>query len=276
MTRQIKEGGSAMNILKQELKMSFRSWLYFTAGMLATLVIFASFFNIFKSDAALLDQLLQNFPQEFKAAFGFADVSLAEIDGYFSFLISYIVLIGAIYGMKLSVSLLSEEYRAKTSDFLLSKPVRRVWIVTSKFLAVLICLAAQNILLFGIGIAAVNLVVGDSIDMGVFALLSFSNFFVQLFFVGIGLALAALLQKIKSVMPITLGVVFFFFIIELINESLLEKPLTYLTPFSYFKGSAILSSHSYDPAYLLIDLAVFVVFTLLGYWIYQKRDVHSI
>jgi ABC-2 type transport system permease protein len=265
-----------VNILKQELKMSFRSWLYFTLGILATLVIFASFFDVFKADAALLDQLLQNFPQEFKAAFGFADVNLAEIEGYFSFLISYIVLIGAIYGMKLGVSLLSEEYRAKASDFLLSKPIRRIRIVTAKFLAILICLIAQNILLFGIGIAAVNLVVADSIDVGIYALLSFSTFFVQLFFVGIGLALAALLQKIKSVMPLTLGVVFFFFIVELINESLLEKPLTYLTPFSYFKGSAIMSSRSYDPVYLLIDLAVFAVFTLLGCWIYQKKDVHSI
>jgi ABC-2 type transport system permease protein len=265
-----------MNILKQELKMSFRSWLYFTLGLLATLVIFGSFFNVFKTDAALMNQLIQNFPQEFKAAFGFADVNLSEIAGYYSFVISYIVLVGAVYGMKLGVSLLSEEYRAKTADFLLTKPIRRFQVVIAKFIAIMICLIAQNIVLFGVGLAAINLIVFEKIDIGIYALLSFSTFFVQLFFVGIGLTLAAVLHKIKSVMPITLGVVFFFFIIELINQSLLEKSLTYLTPFSYFKGSGILASHSYDWSYLLVDLAVFVVFTLLAGWIYQKKDVHAI
>lgn len=265
-----------MNILKQELKMSFRSWLYFTIGILATMIIFTSFFNVFKADAAAMNELLQNFPPEFKAAFGFADVNLAEIEGFFSFIVSYIVLIGAVYGMKLGVSLLSEEGRAKTSDFLLTKPVRRVQIVTAKFLTMLIYIIAQNIALFAVGLAAVNLIVIDKIDVGIYALLSFSLFFVQLFFVGIGLALSAALQKIKAVMPITLGIVFFFFIIELINESLLDKNLTYLTPFAYFKGSAILASHSYELIYLVIDLAVFAVFSALGFWLFQKKDIHAI
>ena len=180
-----------MNILKQELKMSFRSWLYFTIGILATMIIFTSFFNVFKADAAAMNQLLQNFPPEFKAAFGFADVNLAELEGFYSFIVSYLLLIGAVYGMKLGVSLLSEEGRAKTSDFLLTKPVRRVQIVTAKFLTMLIYIILQNIALFAVGLAAVNLIIIDKIDVGIYALLSFSMFFVQLFFVGVGLALSA-------------------------------------------------------------------------------------
>jgi ABC-2 type transport system permease protein len=265
-----------MNILKQEIKMQVRSWLSFTLGIMATLLIFGAFFNIFREDAAILDQLLKNFPPEFKAAFGFADVNLAEIEGYVSFLMNYIVLIGAVYGMKLGVQLLSEEFRAKTSDFLLTRPIRRSQAVAGKLLAILVLLAAQNILLFGIGLPATSLIVNQRIDAGIFALLSFSTLLVQLFFAGIGLLLAAAIQRIKSVMAITLGVVFFFFIIELLNQSLLEKNLTYLTPFSYFKGSGILASRSYDPAYLIVDLSVFVVFTAAAFVIYQRRDVHAL
>lgn len=96
-----------MNMLVQELKMTFRSWLSYTIGILVTFLVFAWFFEYFKADAQLLDQLLKNFPPEFKAAFGFADVNLAEIEGYMSFVISYVVLVGAVYGMKQGVSLLS-------------------------------------------------------------------------------------------------------------------------------------------------------------------------
>ena len=265
-----------MNILKQELRMSFRSWIYFTVAILALLLLFAFFFGALREDAALLNQLLENFPKEFKAAFGFADVNLGELEGYTSFLMSYVVLIGAVFGMKLGVQLLSEEYRAKTSDFLLTRPVKRIQVVGAKFTAIMILLITQNLLLFGFGLAGIKMIVGESIDPLIYALLSFSTLLVQLFFVGIGMALAAAIQRIKSVMAITLGVVFFFFIIEMLNQSLLEKGLTYLTPFSYFKGSAILASRGYESSYLIVDLAVFVVFTIIACVVYQKRDVHSL
>lgn len=265
-----------MNILRQELKMSFRSWLYFTISLLAVLWVFAGFFTIFKEDAALLDQLMKNFPPEFKAAFGFADVNLSEIEGYFSFLNGYIILIGAVYGMKVGVTRLSEEGRRMTSDFLMSKPVKRYAIVSSKLAAVLILLAAQNLLLFAAGYGSIAILSGEKIDPVIYALLTFSLFFVQLFFAGIGFFIAAVGQKIKSVTPIALGVVFFFFIIEMVNESLMDKNLTYVTPFAYFRGSAIIANRAYDPVYVVTDLAVFVVFIILAYWIFQKKDIHSV
>ena len=265
-----------MNLLLAELKRSLRSWVYYTFSLLATFVIFAWFFSFFKEDAALLDRLLQNFPPEFKAAFGFADVKLGEISGYLSFVCSYIVLVGAVYGMKLGVSLLSEESRKKTADFLLSKPVRRFQVVSAKLAAALTFLIAQNIILFGLGLLSLKLTVDEPIDITVFTLQTFTTLYVQLFFLGLGFVIAALLNRIKSVMPIALGIVFFFFIIEMINESLHLKELTYITPFAYFRGSSILANRHYDPVYLTIDLAFFVVMTALSFYIYQKKDIHAV
>ena len=263
-----------MNILVQELRRSFRSWLYFTLSMAAMLGIFSAFFNSLKSDVQLIDRLLQSFPPEFKAAFGFADVNLSQVEGYFSFIISYNVLIGAVFGMKQGVSLLSEEGRRHTVDFLLTKPVRRVRVLTGKFAAIIINLVTQNLVLFAIGLLVIRLVINEPFDLRIFALISFSVLFVQLFFVGIGMTIAALGQRIKSVMPITLGVVFFFFIIELINESVRDLKLSYLTPFAYFKGAGIISSQGYMPGYLLADLAVFLGFTALSCYIYHKKDFY--
>ncbi len=265
-----------VNVLKQELHMSFRSWFWYTFSLLAMMFVFGGFFNFFKEDAALIDELLKNFPMEFRAAFGFADVNLSVVDGFFSFIFSYITLIGAIFGMKLGVGTLSEESRRKTTDFLLAKPIKRHEIVTAKLCSILVQLLTQNVLLFLLGAAVLRLITGESMDMGLFAAMSFSVFLVQLFFVGIGLVLAAQLDKIKSVMPLTLGVVFLFFIIELLNASLMEKALTFISPFSYFKGSDLLQNHGYDMLYVIIDLAVFILFTALSYWIYAKKDIHAV
>ena len=263
-------------ILLYELKRTYRSWLYFTLSMLATFAIFASFFEFFREDAAIIDRLLQNFPAEFKAAFGFADVNLATVDGFLSFIVGYLVLVGAVFAMKLGVGLLSAEPREKTADFLLSRPVLRSQIVGAKLAVALIETFSQIMLIFGFGWAALPALAGGSATPKSYILLILSIFLVQLFFLGIGSRLAASASRIKSVMPVTMGIVFFFFIIELVNESLLLKELTYLTPFHYFKGSAILGSGQYDWSYLALDLIVFFLTTSLSFVVYRRRDFHAV
>lgn len=265
-----------MNIVRQEFKMTYKSLIYYTIGMLAIGYIFLIFFKSFAQDTEMLNKLLSNFPPEFKAAFGFADVNLSEISGYLSFIFGYIVLFGAVYGMKLGISILSEETRVKTADFLLSKPVKRLHVASSKLAAIFICLILQNVLLYALILPAASAAADGDLNIKIYSLFSFSVFLVQIFFVGTGMLISVLVKKLKSVMPLTLAVVFMFFIIELINQSLLDEKLTYLTPFSYFKGSDIISATGYDPKYLAIDIAVFIVFTLLSLMIYRKKDIRAV
>lgn len=265
-----------MNIVKQEMRMARAAAIGFTLGMLTLFTIFLMFFDTFKGSAAILDTVLKNFPPEFKAAFGFSDINLSDINGYITFLFNYVILIGAVFGMKLGVGVLSEEGRTKTADFLLSKPIKRTQIVTGKLVAVLLTLALQNIIVFVVCLSEVSLLIKDVVSTEVLMLLTLSILLIQLFFVGVGMLLSVLLNRIKNVMPITLGVVFLFFIIELINQSLLDKNLTYLTPFSYFKGADLLANRSFDLIYLSLDLAVFIGFTFISYVIYQKKDVHAV
>lgn len=264
-----------MNILVLELRRSFRSWLYFTLSLVAVFGIFSAFFNSFKMDAALINDLLQNFPQEFKAAFGFADVNLSKIEGYLSFIFSYLILIGAVFAMKQGLSLLSEEGRRHMSDFLLTKPIRRREVVAAKFTAVLIQLLMQNLVLFCGGQATIIWLIREDMDSRLYFLMCLSVLLVQLFFVSIGMLIATAAPKIKSVMPITLGTVFFFFIIELLNESIQDQKLAYLTPFAYYQGSDLISRRGYDPGFLVLNLAVFAVLASLSFWIYQKRDFYA-
>lgn len=265
-----------MNIVKHELKMSYKSLFSYTLSMFMVFSIFLFFFGAFKEGAALIDKLLQNFPPEFKAAFGFADVNLSEFNGYLSFIFGYIVLIGAVFAMKLGLSVLSEETRVKTADFLLSKPIKRTQIVTAKLFSVLILVIIQNVILYTLTLTETLIVINNDFSLKVFTLLSMSILLVQLFFIGVGMFLSVIIKKIKNVMPITLGVVFGFFIIELVNQSLLEAKLTYLTPFSYFKGSSIISSAAYDIKYLLLDLVFFAILITLSYVVYQRKDIHAV
>ena len=263
-----------MNRFWQELKMSYGSFLSYTLGLLILYIAFLSIFESFRENAAILEEVLSNFPPEFKAAFGFSDVDLSKLPGYLSFLFGYIVLIGAIYSMKLGLSLVSEETRSKTADFLLTKPVTRTSIITVKLLAILFFILLQNIIFYITAFLSTSLLLNDdAISIWLFTCMCLSILLVQLFFAGVGMLCGTVFKKIKSVMPVTLGVVFVFYILEMINASVMDPTLSYMTPFSYFKGSEILKYNSLPLQFVILDLLLAILFISSSYFIYNKRDV---
>lgn len=261
-----------MHVFAEEMKRSLRSWLSFTLAISGTLVVFGVFFRTLRADAQLLNDILENFPLEFRAAFGFADVDMATIEGYFAFLLGYITLIGAVFALKQSLTLLSEEGRRKTTDFLLTKPIGRARIFRAKFTAVLVQIVVQNILLWITAFVFVRFILEEPMSPRLMLLMTGSVFFVQLFFVGLGFAVAAAAQKLKSAVPLTLGIVFFFFALQMLHESLRDRKLSFLTPFAYFKGSDLIRNVAYDAAYIAATLIVFAGFSLLAWLIYRKKD----
>lgn len=264
------------HMVRQEWRTQRVSFFWFTFGIWAAFTIFLLFFETFRANAIVLDELMKNFPPEFKAAFGLSDLPLSTINGYMSFVFSYTLLVGAVFGMKVGISALSEEGRSKTSDFLLTRPIKRHEVATAKLIGSVSLVLAQFVILSGILGIQLSQSGLEGIDFSLFFELLGAMTMVQLFFIGLGSLIAALLDRIKNPTPMTLGIVFFFFIVELVNQSLLDANLTYLTPFSYFKGSDLLAHGGYDPVYVLIDLAVFAGTVILSYWIFTRKDIHAV
>lgn len=265
-----------MNIIKQEFKMSLKSLIGYTIGMMGIFMLFLSFFESFAKDTALLDKVMSNFPKEFKAALGFSDVPLSDINGFISFLITYNLLVASVFAMRLGISFVSEETRVKTADFLMTKPVKRENILTSKIITMMANIIIQNIVVFISIFLFMGIFKISGYNVKFLVLMIFSIFLVQLYFVSIGIFIGAVLKKIKSVMPVTLGVVFLFFVINMISESIGEVKMRYISPFSFYKGSDILNNMKYGTSFLIVNILMVIIFIVLGYFIYKKKDIHSI
>ena len=265
-----------MNIYIQELKMSLRSAVYWTLGLLSTLFIFMLMFPAIAKDAAVMQQIVSKFPPEFTKALGLTTLDLSTVLGFYGFLFMYILLIGSVYAMKSGISVLSEEIRAKTADFLVAKPVSRTTIVTAKLMSVLTTILSQNIIYIISAFIVTNLVSDNSFEQSIFLLINISLLFVQLFFVAFGLFLSVLIKKIKTVLPIALGVVFGFFVIQMLNQSLADAKLAYITPFAYYDVPKIIETASYDVTFLVVNWVAIIVFTVLTYYIFNKKDMPSV
>lgn len=137
-----------MNIYLHELKSLRKTAIIWTCAMIAIAALYLSLYSSMAQDAADFKALLSNYPPQVLAMIGATLDSITSPLGFYSMVITFVVLCGAIQAMNLGVSILSKEMRERTADFLLVKPVSRTAIVSAKLLAALTTLLATDIIYF--------------------------------------------------------------------------------------------------------------------------------
>ncbi|REK71813.1 ABC transporter permease subunit [Paenibacillus paeoniae] len=265
-----------MNMYLYELRAYRNVTIIWIASIVGFVLLMMSMYPTFASDAEAFMELFASMPDSVVQAMGIGIDSIASLLGYYSYIFLYVLLCGAIQAMHLGGSILSKETREKTADFLLAKPVTRVAIMTSKLLAALTLLLATNAIYFAAASLIAAMVAQEPYDYGAFALISFSLLLLQLIFLAMGIAAALLLPRMKTVLPVTLGTVFAFFVLTFIGSSTGDGLLRYATPFHYYDRAYMIQHGGYETGFVTASIVIIVACTLFGYRRYQKRDVHAV
>lgn len=265
-----------MNIFIQELKAYRKSTIVWIISLSAIIILFLSLFPSFSKDAADLNKLLASYPEAVRKVFSLNADTFTSILGFYSFTFMYILLCGGIQAMNLGLSILSKEAREKTADFLMTKPVTRITIITAKLLAVLCSLIITNIAFLAVATAMAFAVKTTDFNIKSFLLISLSAFLVQLIFAALGVIISLFVKKIKAVAPLSLGIVFGFFIISMISSAAKDNAVRYLTPFRYFDTTYIIKNSSYELPYVVIGILIIIISITLSYYIYNKKDIHAV
>ncbi len=266
-----------MNIYLQELKMNLRSVLTWSLSIAAVLFLFFSIFSTIADDMEMLNAMMANYPPELLAAFGWDQMDLGTVLGFFAFSFSFIQIFVSIQAANYGFSLVSIEERELTADFLLAKPVSRPTILTSKLLAALTSLLITNAVVWATSFAAVNTFSGDrSFDNATLAKVLVTVTFLQLFFLTVGLVVSLMVKKVPSVISLSMGSVFGMYILAAFGGSLGEDKFDYLTPFKHFETTRIVNTGEYDFPKVMISVAVIVLSVAASYVLYQRRDIPTV
>ncbi|MFF2890339.1 ABC transporter permease subunit [Paenibacillus sp. NPDC057967] len=265
-----------MNMYLYELKAYRNATMIWTASMTGLVLLMMVMYPAFSADAEAFMDVLASMPESVVQAIGIQIDSIASLLGYYSYIFLYVSLCGAIQAMHLGSSILSKETREKTADFLLAKPVTRGAIITSKALAALTLLLATNAVYFVAASLIAASVALEPYDYGAFALISLSLLLLQLIFLAMGIAAAMLLPRMKTVLPVSLGTVFAFFVLTFIGSSSGDGKLRYVTPFQYFDRAYIIQHGSYETGFVAASLVIIAACSFFGYIRYRKRDVHAV
>lgn len=265
------------NIYKYEFGARLRSVLIWSLSAAAMFLIFFAFFTTFANQAALMNEMLSRFPAEMRAAFGMDRMDLATVLGFYSFIFLFVQLILAIQAATYGVGLVSIEETELTADFLLSKPVSRAQVLTSKLLAALSGLTITNLAVWASSFLAIELFrSGREYETGTLLLLLLSVFILQLFFLSVGLLISLLVRRVRSVTPYALGLGFGAYVLSAFSGVFGEVTLELITPFKHLDAAAIVKDGAYNMPLVLLNIAVSLVSLALSYWLYLRRDIPSV
>ena len=266
-----------MNMFLQELKALRKSAIIWAASLIALSALFLFIYPSMVSDAEEFKKLLSGYPEPVRAALGINLDYITSLVGFYAMIFSFITLCGAIQGMNMGVSALSKENRERTADFLLVKPVSRASVVTAKLLAAATAIILTDVIFFGVTFLIANSVKTSDYDAKLFFMVNLTLVFLQFIFLALGVVISVFFKKIKSVLPISLGVVFGLYLAGvLIAVGKDTDVVRYISPFKYFDVTYIIKNSSYETSYLAASAVVIVIAIVTSYMIYIRKDIHAV
>jgi len=265
-----------MNIFLHELKAYRKSTFIWTASLMAIVVFFLSLFPAIAKEYGEFSKVLEGYPEGVRKALGLEIESFGNVLGFYSYVFIYISLCGAIQAMILGTSIISKEVREKTADFLLTKPVTRTKVMTSKIFAGVFSLVITNVFYLVATIMMAQHVKTADYSSKSIILLSVSLFITQLLFFGIGILISVVFPKIKAVLSISLAIVFGFFVVGMVVATDESNAKRFLSPFKYFEPKYIIAHSKFESEFLIASIGIIILSIFLSYVIYKKRDIHAV
>ncbi len=263
-------------IYRYELRQRWSSVGIWAGSLAGLLLLFMALFPSFSADMAAMNQILDNFPPEFKAAFGLNALNLATLEGYFGFCFVFCQLCLAIQAANYGLSLVSVEEDELTADFLLTRPLSRPTILTSKLLATLTSLLVTQIIFWVVSLASIAMFKGEApYEPRAIMLMLGSGVIFQLLFFSLGLLISLIVRRMHSVTPWSLGLAFGTYVIGAFSGILGDVKLEYLSPFKHFDPGNIIRDLQYDTRLVILDGVIVILAIGVSYWLYQKRDIAS-
>lgn len=261
-------------MLRKEFKCNFKNltiWGLITIVFLV--IIYLVYPNIIKENENMSQMMNQMFSKEILEAF---NMDIVSFDSVLGWIVSegyvMITLLLASYFAIMGGSIVLKEHHEKTIYFLYSKPVSKNKILTSKIIAGLI-----YILIFNILIAITNLIglaLSNDLDFNKWLWISVLPIILSIFFFFICLFISMYLKKTSSSIGVNLGVVFGFYMINIL--SLMTDKLEFLkffSPFYYIDARDVLVNGSPDLINIIMLGGISIIFALLSYYEYDKKEL---
>lgn len=270
-----------MNIFKFEFKRLLKSCIIWSLICGGLVVLFMALFPSMKDMGmqSIVNDKMDALPKEILKAFNIdKSMDFSNIYYYLGYCVQYIAMASAIYGAILGVNSLIREESQGTIEFLYSKPITRSKIVTSKLLSIF-AIYYLYIVIVGVFTIGVCLFVKpeniEFLDMMIkLKSLFIGIWLLGLIFMSIGVLISTVIKNDKGAIPISIGIFFVTYFVGIIGKLKEEfEWVKYFSPFDYYAPNEIMKS-GFEAKFVIIGLVIIAVSVVIGYIIYNKKDMN--
>jgi len=265
------------NIYRHEFRIRLKSVITWSIALAAITFVFFSIFPSFADQATLMNEMMAKFPPELLTAFGMNGVDLSTVLGFYSFIFLFAQVCLAIQASNYGFGLVSIEESELTADFLISKPVSRFQILTSKLLAAFTCLTISNLVMWVSSFTAILIFRdGREFELRRLLLLLLSIMVFQLFFLSVGLVVSLVVKRVRSVTPYSLGLGFGMYVLSAFSGMEGISKLELITPFKHLNPTYIVQHGAFDTELILLNVFITLASLVVSYWLYIHRDIPAV
>ena len=260
-----------MTLLKHELKQGFKTLAIWTASIGFLIAICLFLFPEMKGEMDNVSDMFSSMGS-FTAAFGMDRLNFGTLIGFYAVECGNILgLGGAFFASLIAVSALAKEEKERTAEFLLSHPVSRVSVISSKLAALVIQIVVMNAVIFALSAACIA-AIGEEPAWKEICLLHLAYFLLQLELAGICFGISAFCRRgsLGIGMGLAMGLYFVNILANITEEA---EFLKYITPYGYAEGADILADGKLNTAYVLIGTALCAAGTLTAFRQYRRKDI---
>ena len=252
-------------MLKRELKINLKSLIIWSITLiLIYILIYAIYPNLITEESrGALEQMMNSMPKEILANFNMDIVGIETAYGWFKTEgYTFLTLIGGLYAAIVGATILVKEENDKTIEFLISKPISRESIVTSKILCGMI-----NILILSGLVTIVNFICLRNIEdfeLKEFLIISLLPMLLYFMLFFITLFLSTFFKKTRSSMSLGIAIVFISYLMQIIG-GMGEKVefIKNISLFEFVSSRYVILNNTVDTKYLIAG-AVIILLTILG------------
>jgi ABC-2 type transport system permease protein len=260
-------------VFAKTLRDQRRSYPWWVAGLVGTVLMYASVWPSVAKNATALEAYIEQLPAVLKELIGSAG-GYSTPEGYlgaefFSFLGPILLL---VYAIGAGARAIAGEEEAGSLDLLLSTPVRRRRVLLDKFEAM--ALGTFGLVLVAwLSVIALGPIWDLSPDPANFTAACLHLLLLALAFGAIALAVGSTTGSKGLAIGAPSGVALVTFLVNVFGATVSWlEPIRPLSPFYYYSGSEPLLN-GVDPVHALVLGAVTAVAVLVALWRFERRDL---
>ncbi len=235
---------------------------------------------IYSSMAFSMDQITamwSTLPEDFMKALNYDPKQWESVLGFYStYFVFYIPVISGGFSVVWGLKMLAKEEYQKTAEFLMTRPISRNSILSSKLVALVSYITAINLVGYVTALITCTIFGKTGFDVGSLTILHLYGLTVCLFLGMLGLFISVWMRRGKPGAGIGIGIVLGYYLLDMLLKIYGKADfLLYLTPFHYINLDVTLPGYRLEAWRILIPLAASILMVIVVYGRFRRKDIYT-